>query len=600
MPGSTARVTQRSPFTFVSIIRSQSSGSADCTGSSPAARPALLTTTSSEVRRSRWPRRAASTAARSRTSKTSGVTGTPCFAESSRAIERRRSSRRPVTTTRAPSAAKRRAIASPKPLVAPVTSARRPFSGVISSSVSMRRPGYHGSVWRRPGRSTRLARAAHGRGEGGRLHDILVIGGGIHGAAVARDASHRGLDVLLVEKGDLASATSSRTSKLIHGGLRYLETGQLRLVSEALRERAILMRTAPEFVRPLPFLMPHLAGRGRPRRWVELGLWLYRFLAGSAAAAAPGASERRAVGAEEALRLAPGLDREGLRGAALFADAQMDDAPLCVAIALDAEGAGAAIRTHTEVVALARTVDGRAWRAHFRDRIAGVDGEAEARVIVNTAGPWVDEVRGPAFGDPAPSVRRTRGTHIVLPVVASGCALLLTARRDGRVYFIVPWGSHTLVGTTDDDDPADPAAAEPRPEDVRYLLEESVGALPGSFTGARPVRAFAGFRPLPRGHADRACGWTRERYARPRSRAPCGRPRCWDGRSGPAPRRWSGSTRFSTGRTARSRRRWIPRPQPRPASEGGHEENPGDRPGHHGDHCLAPGRARPHPRARLR
>ncbi|HLQ66489.1 MAG TPA: glycerol-3-phosphate dehydrogenase/oxidase [Candidatus Limnocylindrales bacterium] len=342
------------------------------------------------------------------------------------------------------------------------------------------------------------------------MHDILVIGGGIHGAAVARDASHRGLDVLLVEKGDLASATSSRTSKLIHGGLRYLETGQLRLVREALRERAILMRTAPEFVRPLPFLMPHLAGRGRPRRWVELGLWLYRFLAGSAAAAAPGASERRAVGAEEALRLAPGLDREGLRGASLFADAQMDDAPLCVAIALDAERAGAAIRTHTEVVALARTVDGRAWRAHFRDRIAGVDGEAEARVIVNTAGPWVDEVRGLAFGHPAPSVRRTRGTHIVLPVVASGCALLLTARRDGRVYFIVPWGSHTLVGTTDDDDPADPAAAEPRPEDVRYLLEESVGALPGSFTGARPVRAFAGIRPLARGHAERAWENSRE------------------------------------------------------------------------------------------
>jgi glycerol-3-phosphate dehydrogenase len=334
---------------------------------------------------------------------------------------------------------------------------------------------------------------------------------------VARDASHRGLDVLLVEKGDLASSTSSRTSKLIHGGLRYLETGQLRLVRESLRERAILLRTAPEFVRPLPFLMPHVAGRGRSRRWVELGLWLYRTLAAGAGRAAPsggpahgGAAERRAIGAEEALRLAPGLDRAGLRGASLFADAQMDDALLCVAIALDAERAGATIRTHTEVVALARTVDGRAWRVHFRDRVLGVDGEAEARTVVNAAGPWVDDVRGLAFGHRAPAVRRTRGTHIVLPSAVSGVALLMTARRDGRVYFIVPWGSHTLVGTTDVDDPTDPAAVGPRPEDVRYLFEESVAALPGSLAGARPVRAFAGVRPLARGGARRPWENSRE------------------------------------------------------------------------------------------
>jgi glycerol-3-phosphate dehydrogenase len=340
------------------------------------------------------------------------------------------------------------------------------------------------------------------------LHDILVIGGGIHGAAVARDASHRGLDVLLVEKGDVASSTSSRTSKLIHGGLRYLETGQLRLVRESLRERAILMRTAPEFVRPLPFLMPHMAGRGRSRRWVKLGLWLYRFLA--AGPAPSDAREQRAIDAEEALRIAPGLDRTGLRGASLFADAQMDDALLCVAIAVDAERAGATIRTHTEVVALARTVDGSAWRVHFRDRVLGVDGEAEARTVVNAAGPWVDDVRGLAFGHRAPAVRRTRGAHIVLPGAVSEAALLMTARSDGRVYFIVPWGRHTLVGTTDVDDPTDPAVVGPRPEDVRYLLEESAAALPGSLEGARPVRAFAGVRPLARGDAKRPWENSRE------------------------------------------------------------------------------------------
>jgi len=337
--------------------------------------------------------------------------------------------------------------------------------------------------------------------------DILVIGGGIHGAAVARDAAHRGFDVLLVERGDLASATSSRTSKLIHGGLRYLETGQLRLVREALRERAILMRTASEFVRPVPFLLPHYEGRGRARWWADLGLALYRLLAGSDV----GVSRGR-VDAAEAVQLAPGIDPEGLRGASLFADAQMDDAALCVAIALDAERAGASLRTHTEIIALAKTLDGRAWRAHFHDRLSGADAEVEARVVVNATGPWADDVRALAEGHPAPSVRRTRGAHIVFAVPPPPAALLLTARRDDRVFFVLPWGAHTLVGTTDDDDPTDPTLIGPHVEDVRYLCEEVGAALPGLLGGARPVRAFAGVRPLTRGAAERP--WENSRESR--------------------------------------------------------------------------------------
>lgn len=335
--------------------------------------------------------------------------------------------------------------------------------------------------------------------------DILIIGGGIHGVAVARDASHRGIRVLLVERGDIASATSSRTSKLIHGGLRYLETGQLRLVRESLRERSLLLRTASDFVRPVPFLMPHYAGRGRAGALVSLGLSLYQMLGGKAAAAG-----QRRIAAEEAERLAPGLDPEGLRGASIFFDAQMDDAPLCVALALDAERAGASIRTHTEVVALARTLDGRGWRAHFRDQLLGTEAEVEARSVVNAAGPWADDVRALVHGHPAPSVRRTRGTHVVLPTVASDHALLLTARSDGRVFFVLPWGSHTLVGTTDEDDAAPPEDVGPRVEDVRYLLEEAGAALPGSLAGIRPVRAFAGVRPLARGRAERPSANSRE------------------------------------------------------------------------------------------
>ncbi|HET7499187.1 MAG TPA: glycerol-3-phosphate dehydrogenase/oxidase [Candidatus Eisenbacteria bacterium] len=336
--------------------------------------------------------------------------------------------------------------------------------------------------------------------------DILVIGGGIHGVAVARDAARRGLETLLLEKGDLASATSSRTSKLIHGGLRYLENGQIRLVREALRERAILLHTAPEFVRPLPFLLPHYAGRGRARWWVGAGLALYRLLAGGTAA------ERSGIGAEEALRLAPGLDPEDLRGGSLFADAQMDDAALCVALAVDAERAGATVRTHTEAIALAKTADGRAWRAHFHDRIEGTDAEVEARAVVNAGGPWVDDVRAMAEGHPAPSVRRTRGAHVVFAAAPPRTALLLTARRDGRVFFVIPWGAHTLAGTTDVDDPSDPGSVEPHVEDVRYLLEESAAALPGALAGVRPVRAFAGVRPLSRGRAERP--WENSRESR--------------------------------------------------------------------------------------
>jgi glycerol-3-phosphate dehydrogenase len=326
------------------------------------------------------------------------------------------------------------------------------------------------------------------------MHDILVVGGGIHGVAVARDAARRGLDVLLLERGDLASGTSSRTSKLVHGGIRYLETAQFRLVREALRERAILLRTAPDYVRPLPFLLPHFPGEGRPRRAVAFGLWLYARLA-----ARDPLAERGALSAEETLALVPGLRSDGLAGASTFWDAQMEDAPLCVALAVDAGRAGASIRTHAELTALARTPDGRAWRAHFRDAIDGREGEAEARMVVNAAGPWADAVRALAMGRVAPLLRRTRGAHVVVPCAVSDRALLLTSRRDGRVFFVLPWGRHALIGTTDSDDDADPADVAPRGEDVRYLMTEAATALPGALAGARPVRAFAGLRSLTRG-----------------------------------------------------------------------------------------------------
>lgn len=322
------------------------------------------------------------------------------------------------------------------------------------------------------------------------VHDVLVVGGGIHGVAVARDAALRGLSVLLLERGDLASGTTSRSSKLLHGGIRYLETMQLRLVREALREREILLGIAPVgLVRAVQFLLPHYRGAGRPGPWVALGLGLYGLLAGRT----PLARHQR-VSARDALALEPGLSPRGLAGASLFWDAQMDDALLCVATALSAADAGAELRTHTALRTL--RAEGGRWRATLRDEITGEERSAEARAVVNAAGPWVDDVRALAGRARGSGLRRSRGTHVVVPAVTRTHALLLTARTDGRVFFVLPWESHSLIGTTDVDDLAPPAAVGPTIDDIRYLLDETGHSVPGIHPDTRPVRAFAGVRSL--------------------------------------------------------------------------------------------------------
>jgi glycerol-3-phosphate dehydrogenase len=313
--------------------------------------------------------------------------------------------------------------------------------------------------------------------------------------------------VLHLEARDLASGTSSRTSKLVHGGIRYLETGQFGLVKEALRERAILLDLAPEFVRPLPFLIPHYRGAGRPAGRVALGLLLYRALAGGRGSKL---GRARRLTRSETLAITPGLNPEGLLGASEFWDAKMDDALLCVAIAMDAARSGGELRTHTALTSLAR--EGGSWRLRAKDEIDGAEHEAEARWVVNAAGPWADEVRGLAFGAVPPSMRRTRGTHVVIPASFGEHALLLTAGRDGRVFFDIPWGAHSLVGTTDVDDSSAPGKAGPPAEDIRYLLEEAARALPAMGRGLRPVRAFTGLRSLTRGRS--GAPWMKSREHR--------------------------------------------------------------------------------------
>lgn len=312
------------------------------------------------------------------------------------------------------------------------------------------------------------------------MHDLLVIGGGINGTAIARDAAGRGLRVLLIERDDLAQHTSSASSKLIHGGLRYLEMGDIRLVREALAERETLLRTAPHLVHPLRFLLARGPGS---RSWPVLraGLLLYDLLA------IGGSLPRsRALAFPDA-----GLKPAHARGFAYW-DAWVDDARLVILNARDAADRGADVRTRTTLVSARR--DGDCWIATL-DGSAGRT-EVAARAIVNAAGPWVAEVLGGRLGDAAPPVRLIRGSHLVVPRLPSGNDAALLQQPDGRVVFLLPHEEDfTLVGTTDAAT-NDPAAAHMSAEERAYLLAAANRYLAVPISAADIVAEYSGIRSL--------------------------------------------------------------------------------------------------------
>jgi glycerol-3-phosphate dehydrogenase len=328
--------------------------------------------------------------------------------------------------------------------------------------------------------------------------DVLVVGGGITGAGVARLAARNGLDVALVERGDLASGASSGTSHLLHGGLRYLEHGQFRLVREALSERAAVTRLAPELAHPTRFMVPFRRGDRRPPWMVRIGLGLYDAFAGRANLA-----PHTTVGRREAMALEPDLAEQDLVGAGLYSDAVMDDARLAIAVARDAAAHGAAIHTYTEATG-ARPAERDAIEVLTRDALDGTERRFVARAIVNASGAWADQLRTrfsrsltPGAPDPAPLLRPSRGMHLVFPALTRGHGLLLFAPADDRVFFAVPFAGHTLVGTTEVEvaSPIEPEALAPDPEEVRYLRAALAGALPAKATS--PVLAvMSGVRPL--------------------------------------------------------------------------------------------------------
>jgi glycerol-3-phosphate dehydrogenase len=336
-------------------------------------------------------------------------------------------------------------------------------------------------------RSATLSRLATER------FDVLVIGGGITGAGAALDAASRGLRVALVEARDLASGTSSRSSKLIHGGLRYLEQRDFKLVYEALRERDLLVsKLAPHLVKPVSFLYP-LYKKVVERPYVGAGLVLYDAMEGTRRPV----PHHRHLTARGALRLAPALSPERLAGAMRYYDAQVDDARYTLTVARTAAAHSAVVATRVSAVSVMRGPDGvRVTGARVRDEETGRSFDVSAETVVVCAGVWTDLVHELAGVRAGYRVRMSKGVHIVVPRSAVNADTGMILRTDKSVLFFIPWGERWIVGTTDTDftgDRAEPAATE---EDVDYILAAANRVLVRPLLRADVIAVYAGLRPL--------------------------------------------------------------------------------------------------------
>ncbi len=315
--------------------------------------------------------------------------------------------------------------------------------------------------------------------------DLLIVGGGITGAGVALDASLRGFRVALIDKGDFASGTSSASSKLVHGGIRYLEHGDFPLVYEALHERGRLLENAPHIVHPLRFVIPFHAGARVPAWKWRVGLTLYDLLAGTSNVRRSRPLPLRSLRREE-----PWLLPEGLRGGAAYFDAQMDDARLCIEVMQSASAEGANVANYVEAVALDRT------GARVVDRRDGTEFTIRARQVVNAAGPWVDALCKRAGDSSGPYLKPSKGVHLIAEGRGLTSAFLLLHPADGRVFFVIPWLGKTLVGTTDTFDADGPDRLAVTDADVAYLLEGHNRYLTPALERRDVLGAFAGLRPL--------------------------------------------------------------------------------------------------------
>jgi glycerol-3-phosphate dehydrogenase len=333
-------------------------------------------------------------------------------------------------------------------------------------------------------------------------YDLAIIGGGINGCGIARDAAGRGLKVFLCEQGDLAGATSSASTKLIHGGLRYLEYHEFRLVREALIEREVLLRAAPHIVWPLRFVLPHHAGL-RPAWLIRLGLFLYDHLGGRKIL--PG-TRSLDLGRDEAGKpLKPEFGR-----AFEYSDCWVDDARLVALNALDAAERGAAIRTRTRFLRAERKEGG--WRIELEDVVGGTRSEIEAKVLVNAAGPWVADVIVQRLGLDVPAkVRLVKGSHIVVPRLFQHERAYIFQNDDRRIVFAIPYErDFTLIGTTDVDYQGDPTAVAISREETEYLCAAANRYFVKRIAPEDVVHSYAGVRPLYDDGASEAKAATRD------------------------------------------------------------------------------------------
>jgi glycerol-3-phosphate dehydrogenase len=323
-------------------------------------------------------------------------------------------------------------------------------------------------------------------------HDVVIIGAGINGAGIARDAAMRGLKVLLIEKGEPGEGTTVASTRLIHGGLRYLEHFEFGLVHESLREREILLRIAPHLVRPLAIAIPIYKQSKRGWLTIRAGMILYDLLSWGKSL-----PRHRMLSRAETLNRWAGLNPDGLIGSALYYDAQVEfPERLVMDNVLSAREFGAEVLTHTRVTKLV-VEDGKVSGVEF----VREEGQfAEASVVINAAGPWIDQVLERVVVKSPKLIGGTKGSHIVVPpfLGAPANAIYLEARSDGRPIFIIPWNKLYLIGTTDVRFEGDPDDVRCEPWEIDYLLSETNLALPGAhLTRDSIVDTYSGVRPLP-------------------------------------------------------------------------------------------------------
>jgi glycerol-3-phosphate dehydrogenase len=325
-------------------------------------------------------------------------------------------------------------------------------------------------------------------------YDLIVIGAGINGAGIARDAALRGLSVLLLDKGDIGGGTSSVSTRLIHGGLRYLEHGEVGLVRESLRERETLLRIAPHLVRPLPLIVPIYQQQQRSRLAIRAGMMAYDAL--SVHKSLP---RHRMLNSDETLKEAPGLNSSGLLGAALYFDAQVEFAErLVLENVLSANEHGASVHTYSQVDGF--TIEESKIRGvQYRDLLTGERRCVQTSIVINAAGPWVDDVIGITKQNSNRLIGGTKGSHIIVGPFAGAprTAVYVEAHVDRRPLFIIPWNGNYLIGTTDTRFEGDLNAVEIYESEKGYLLQEANRYFPEARLTAASIKyCYSGVRPL--------------------------------------------------------------------------------------------------------